>query len=348
MWSLPRIGRNACIIGLIGAAAALTGIALSNDLREPTIASFIEAYAKPDEARRMALSDEYLKAFSPSDLLSAIEEKYASSVCHTQGHAIGRSIYKKYGNFTEAIGRCGSACTYGCFHGVMMEMFATKSDSLGGAIDEQSPEAYLRKVEEEAADLCTKPEVASVVRARYCYHGLGHVFAYAAGEDLGQAVRSCEGLTSPHAVDTCQSGAFMEYLFSSVGTPHLNTKGTEPCDAYPDDTSECYRYKAYGWLKAWGGWEPALQSCQTMGERTLVCIRNLALAQASLELIVRDEDLDRLCGSLNGDEHAACIEGALLRVIELNDGDDSDRTCDVIVGRYREACVALLHRQQAF
>ena len=79
-----------------------------------------------------------------------------------------------------------------------------------------------------------------------------------------------------------------------------------------------------------------------------MCIRNLALAQASLERIVKEVDFDQLCGTLTGNEHVACIEGALLRVIELNDGDDSDRTCDVITGRYRTECISLLHRQEAY
>lgn len=220
-----------------------------------------------------------------------------------------------------------------------MQMFSTDSDTLGGVIEEESTAEYLTHVQKVAHDLCTRPDVESVVHTRYCYHGLGHVFAYLSGNDLDATIRSCDTLRTPYGRGNCATGGFMEYLMSTSSVAVQNTKDDDVCDIHPQYRKACYRYKAYGWMQAWGGYEPALRGCDQFGEHRLQCIQSTAQAQAAAVIVESADNIRKLCKTLTGDGRIACIEGALLRVTELNNGDDSDQACANVEEPYHQYCL---------
>lgn len=338
------------VIVLVGVAVAILVTGAVHYFRGPTLQDFKREYdAAKNRVQQVAVADKYLALFPSADVLRALEEQSVSQldVCHIQGHSIGRAIYKKEGNFTEAVRQCGGACTYGCFHGVMMQMFSTDSDTLGGAIEDESTDAYLKHVQESAHDLCTRPDVENVVRTRSCYHGLGHVFAFIAQRDFGAAIRSCDTLKTSYGRGNCATGAFMEYLVSASSTAIQNTKDDDICDTFPQYRRACYRYKAHGWMQAWGGFEPALRGCSQFGEFRLLCIRATAQAQSSLVLVQSTDRIRQLCSSLMGDSRISCIEGALLRITELSNGDDSDEGCAQVQEPYHQYCLNLIHSFRA-
>lgn len=337
---------EALIIVLAGVTIAFVITGVIYLVQRPTLADFKKDYTGKTLRGQVTVASEYLKVFMPTELNQAIEEMNAEGFCHSQAHGLGRAVYQKYPNLTEAIHQCGTACTYGCFHGVLMEMFATDSDTLGGAIEEESPEAYLSSVERSAKDLCSREDVASAVHARYCYHGIGHVFGFIGGTDLDKGLASCSIYTNDHAWRYCRSGVFMEYLFSSSSKPILNTTGPEPCDKYPDE-SKCFRYKAYGWLYVWGGIAPALAGCSTFGSAEHLCISNVAEAAATPLLLSTREGIEHICGTLSGEKKATCIDGALNKIIDLNNGDDSEHVCDVVAPEFRQRCLDVRTRYEA-
>lgn len=247
-------------------------------------------------------------------------------------------------NFGGAIQACGGSCTHGCFHGVMMEMFQTDSDTLGGVLNDGSPQDILAGIERIAPDLCSMPEVENVVLPRYCTHGLGHSLAYFSGNDLEASIRSCSVLTKRHAVNSCVSGVFMETLFSTTSTALLLTSGTEPCDRFPGNEVPCYRYKAYGWIYVHGGVQPALTACDRFGDFTLLCIRSVAMAAARDETVETRDGIEDLCGRLAGDKRAECVIGALLKIIDSNNGHDSDSLCHPVDPMYRDICLSMLQK----
>ena len=167
---------EASIIFLIGVGVALIATWSMHISHKPTITDFQQEYFTGDVYHQQAVAEKYLQIYSAADLLQAIEEKSAGGMCHVQGHGIGRAIYKTDPNFGDAIRTCGGSCAHGCFHGAMLEMFQTDSDTLGGAIEGESATDTLSKIVSAAPDLCSRPDVQSVVKMRYCTHGIGHAF----------------------------------------------------------------------------------------------------------------------------------------------------------------------------
>ena len=334
---------KAAVIVLSGAFIGVVVIGFQYFSDDPTLTRFVREYdaASPDHQEQIA--QRYMEAVPVQDLLQAVEKKYSASVCHTEAHPIGRALYRKESNFTEAIRKCGGSCSYGCFHGVLMEMFSTDSDTLGGVIDEETPEAYLSRVQAEAKDLCTKPEVESVVRSRYCYHGLGHVFASLSGADLKGAVDACSIFADHYVAAACRTGAFMEYVLSPLNRQEYLRTDEAPCDAFPAFKSSCYRYKAYGWIDGWGSVDKAFEGCAAFGTDELLCIRSVAQAASTRSLVQTKAEFQALCHAFADERRVACIQGSLLRTIELNNGDDSDHACDSLEEPYRGYCVEYLH-----
>jgi hypothetical protein len=332
---------EAARIFLTGVVFAIVIMSARSYLAGPSIVQFQKEYGGKPLAQQVSVAEKYLDSFTTSELNAAIEEQNKEGFCHSQAHALGRAVYKRTNNFTESIRQCGNSCTFGCFHGVLMQMFSTDSDTLGGAILEDSPDAYLAQVKTEAEGLCARPEVASEVHARYCYHGLGHVFGFIAGTSLDGGLASCNIYKNEHAALYCRSGVFMEYLFGPSQAHILYTKGPEPCDAYPAFTAKCYRYKAYGWIEVWGGVRPALKACDSFGTNMLLCIANTAEAAATEGLLGTREGMESICGGLTGEKRDACVDGALTKIIDLNDGDDSEHVCDLVAAEYRPRCLAV-------
>lgn len=344
---VKKILYEGSIIVLSGVTIALLITGVMRLTHHPTILEFREAYTGRSLSAQTDIATRYLRSFSPRELNESIEKQNEEGFCHSQAHGLGRAVYKKYPNLSEAIRQCGNACTFGCFHGVLMEMFSSDSDTLGGVIEEEAPEDYIRGVQTAAKDICDKPEVTSVVKARYCFHGMGHVFGYLNGTDLNRGLASCDIYTDPYAGSYCRSGVFMEYLFSTSSVDLLNSKGPEPCDSYPAYMNKCFRYKAYGWLTVWGGIEPALRGCDVFGDAMLMCISNTAEAYATVPLLSTAEGFEAICGSLHGKKHDVCVQGALMKIIDLNNGDDTERVCDVVAPEYRTACLDVHGRYQA-
>jgi hypothetical protein len=331
------------LIFLIGVSLGCLGVWAYTTVKEPSIEDFQREYAIGDVWHQQAVAEKYLQHYPAAVLLQAIEDAHAAGNCHSQGHGIGRALYKADPNFASVIRQCGGTCTYGCFHGAMMEMFQTESDTLGGAIEDETPEAYAKHLQAAARTLCDLPEVKSSVHPRYCTHGLGHTFAYFSPDDMDQAIRSCGTLSSAYGAKSCASGAFMEYLFSSSSAALMSGKGQAPCDRYPQYTQACYMFKAYGWLYAWGSVASALAACDTFGGNTQLCIVTTAQAASNKDLVRSRAGVESICGSLSGEKRKTCVYGALLKIIDLNNGDDSDALCDSVDPIYRNACLEILH-----
>jgi hypothetical protein len=306
-------------------------------VQKPSIKDFQREYAIGDVWHQQAVAEKYLQLYPAPVLLQAIEDAHAAGNCHSQGHGIGRALYKADPNFASVIRQCGGTCTYGCFHGAMMEMFQTESDTLGGVVDEVTPEKFIERVKSEARDLCYRPEVTSVTHPQACTHGLGHVFALLSGTDLKQAIDACAILSDSRAIDSCASGAFMEYLFSPAAATVALSKGKEPCDDYPGHIRSCYRYKAYGWIKTWGGAQEALAACNSLGDHALDCIESVGRAAATEKTLASGLGISALCMRLSGQAHDRCVLGEMMKYIDINI-DATDSACAKVDHVYHDAC----------
>ncbi len=315
-----------------------------------TLASFIQEYtAQSDTHAQQAVASKYLDSFSVAQLNAAIEQKYPLSQCHVQGHGLGRAVYERDQNFTQAVNECGSSCSYGCFHGVLMQMFSTDSDTLGGTVEETDPAAYLAAVKTGAERLCASPEVQGVVTPIYCSHGVGHVFAVTTDYDLDASVRACGVFRSPEGRSTCASGVFMEYAFNPAKESAILKEGFARCEKYTPYESDCFSYMAHVLVKP-GHIAEAIRECTAFATERLRnnCIYGVAYSQAKQSDFATQTGLDAICGTVpteNG--KAACIKGALLRIVNQTDDKKTDTACDTMDASYRTRCIALLNRQRA-
>lgn len=73
----------------------------------------------------------------------------------------------------------------------------------------------------------------------------------------------------------------------------------------------------------------------------LLCIANTAEAAATEGLLGTREGMESICGGLTGEKRDACVDGALTKIIDLNDGDDSEHVCDLVAAEYRPRCLAV-------
>ncbi len=329
------------VVFLVGVALATILVTLTKYVQRPTLKTFAAEYTTAKSLDRQAISSRYLQLYPAQELLVTLEDSYKDTLCHSQAHQFGRAVYERSKNLAEAVKQCAAYCSYGCFHGVIMEVFTTDSDTLGGVFEYQESEQYLSQLTINAQGLCTKPEVASVVLARQCYHGLGHVFAYGAALDIEKATAACGVFADPLAEISCRSGVFMEsvYAAAEATTSVAYLKSAQPCDAFPESTYMCYSYKAYGWLSVWGGIVPALKACDTFGGNTMQCIGATAMAASSASLLATEEGIDSLCGSLEGEKKVMCVDGALTKIINISNGDDTEHICDGVVPSYHERCL---------
>jgi len=311
--------------------------------RSSAIERFADRYLAASDEERERIAEEHLKVYSPGVLLEALEGR--DSLCHSAAHPVGRVIFRRSGNITDAMRQCQQACSYGCFHGALMELFSTNSDTLGGRLSEEGNGA-LDEIADEASKFCFSDDVARVVLLRECIHGIGHVVTYAADYDLSKAVASCARLKRAGLSDVCAAGAFMEFIQRAEYRPTVSQKNFYPCDLFPQQARGCYAFKGRFMLEAWGTFDAAVGACQTlatMPER-IGCIRGLGIAIGMRTELSRPDALDGTCGELAEGERTACIEGAVSATVLRMDDGDSD-PCLTMAPFFRDLCL-LLHRER--
>ncbi len=333
--------KRSVLIGIVLTLAILAlVVSLTHGLiRRPsdTVDAFVDAYLKSDEVGREAMTVAYLQNHPVAGLLENLEARESILQCHTDSHAIGRALYRVDPNLNDAISQCGTRCKNGCFHGVLMGLFSTNSDTMGGAIEDETPEAYIAHVTSVAKDLCGWKDVAGVIRPGSCVHGLGHVFTYVTNYDLKKSIGAC-GVFRTGARSACTGGAFMEYMYSEKEEESMVTRDIAPCDAYPQFMEECFRYKARGWVAAWGGATTGMEACTRLtGDIRAECIRGVAYEAIEPPMLKKSTGIDWLCDSLSEEDHRACTSGAVMKVV-VNFGGDAGPECDLMAPRFASIC----------
>ncbi len=338
-----RRGRLLWGIAAVGVLFIFGGLAYARSAK-PDIASFLIQYDNAADDDRESIASAYLKLYPASELLSALDAEYP--LCHTQGHPLGRAIYKADPNFKDAVATCANRCNNGCFHGALMEMFSTKTDTFGGVIDGDDPDSYLSQLMAVAHDVCERPEVAGLILPWSCVHGLGHVFAYVTREDLATSMKGCESLGSQEKKSLCAGGLFMEYMSDEKNEMALDQKNEFPCDKFPWVRAQCYAYKGAHSLIAWGSVKNAMDHCRTLGSAGLSCIRGIGFAVSRDEYLDTKDGLATECGGFNDPkETSACIEGAVFHVVANLDGS-TNAPCDAMADPYRTECVRQLDEER--
>lgn len=313
---------------------------------ERDISGFLAVYDGMPTQDQQRIAARYLERYSARQLLGELEKRYPYAACHRQSHSIGRAVYDRTQNFTDSIAACGTGCNDGCFHGALMELFSTDSDTLGGVINDEDPQEYLGHVRAEAASLCARPDVASLVQTVFCTHGLGHVFSFVTNYDLPSAIESCNIFKNIDARAPCASGVFMEYMANTAKFDELTTKGLEPCDAYPSYEFQCFRYKAPHFIKAWGGLKNALDACREFDAATrVVCFKGIGFAVGRSAMFENGTVEQNACPGQSVADTDVCVDGAISRVVSTTD-KQSNEACNVMKEPYKARCIEWLEKQR--
>ena len=157
------------------------------------------------EAAFAKLKDEFTK------------DEFVNTNCHHLTHIIGRAATELYGDVTGAYSRGDNLCASGYYHGVIEATMAT----LGA--DE---------VLDEADNICAdlREDQSHSFDLRNCLHGLGHGSMYVLGNELFEALQTCDALTDEWERDQCSGGVFMENVMAhdNPGHPSKYLKADKP------------------------------------------------------------------------------------------------------------------------
>ncbi len=337
---------------LIAAGLLLATLVFALFVPPPAAAPSLEQFAT-DSANSVGNAQEqvaqlYLKYYSPQQLTSALAETYPGARCHSQAHGLGRAIYKQTLNLSSAMATCGTQCNEGCFHGVLMQMFSTDSDTLGGIIEDETADAYIAHVEAVAKDLCSQPEVAGIIKPIFCVHGLGHVFMYVSNYDLKKALPHCV-LFNPAIRSGCYFGLFMEYIAAPAVQQHLSTSDVTYCQSVPLDARKaCYNYMSALWIvqHTYSSESAIMQACTRLNsDDALLCIHGASFQYGRRKLVSAHIDVDGFCSGLTDSMQRACVSGLIDSVVD-NDTSATNEDCKIFTDSYRSECKIRLERSR--
>lgn len=158
---------------------------------------------------------------------------YIKSNCHQVAHVIGRAAAKKYSTLAETYKHGDNFCWSGYYHG-SIETVAAK---LG-------PEKILSQINNVCADFLKAK--AYGFDHYNCVHGMGHGLMAVQGDNLFQALESCDKFEGSWQQSSCYSGVFMENVMNEVNPgEHSNYLKADdplyPCTAVADKyKQQCY------------------------------------------------------------------------------------------------------------
>ena len=210
-----------------------------------------------------------------------------AGVCHQAMHQAAVLADISFDQFSNVVGLRG-ACASGFTHGMVVQLLAN-----GTAED-------LRRAEIACASLADVSEIDRL-RARECYHGLGHGLRKKAA--LSDAIHECSTIDAGRAAKSkCYGGAFMEDTFHRTTRTPLQFH--DECAAQKGDArAACF---AFVYAKGTTGSDEHSvdQWCDQAGSNDAIafCYRSVGRAIPG--------DAGTFCSTLNGDRgQSACIEG---------------------------------------
>ncbi|TSC77840.1 MAG: Uncharacterized protein G01um101429_941 [Parcubacteria group bacterium Gr01-1014_29] len=265
--------------------------------------------------------------------------------CHEFVHYAGWGLYKKTRNMSVAFREASNRCDSGMFHGIVEEYISEASDG-------RDPEQFITSVaptacEQDVAENNLLPGIKGI-----CYHGLGHAFMFITDNNLPQALRYCDMLSSTHA-GGCYTGAFMENLQSKqvtrIGT-HPSLYAPKPDDPdYPCNLLDekhrdvCYRYAGISvGVRTGGDFKQAFAHCLKIDPAYQdTCFFGVGTDIPALQWSSRwAGEKCKLALEISTDAYKQCIMGAMTFLVQLNLGSPQavNEFCGAIEPDYRDLC----------
>ena len=293
------------------------------------------------------LFEHYIPLIGVNGVLDFLEEKFP--LCHSQAHDLGRAIFSKVGEIGPSLRACGTGCTSGCMHGILMEAFHQISDK------ELPPHKHIDggfDIHIDAEDIknginliCNSTDFTRIYKIGNCAHGVGHAFMFLSDYNASKAVKYCSYFESKPLQFYCASGANMEYVTAKVATvSEIRKSWNYSCEDYSEFPAACYRYKVtllMNSLKV-GGTKPTINilvgECMKLSNLSrLGCFFGMGFAY--LRTIYKQPSyLAEVCSFGNEDDQEICIEGAVEKLADYNETVALE-ACKYLQGRNKDVCI---------
>lgn len=274
--------------------AAVAFLSVPAPAQERSAIPVLPADASWYEHARVVLREEAVLRSAPEALrmlrLLMRTDRRVAPFCHGLAHEIGHAALRAYG-FSEAVAVHDDLCGSGYIHGIVEQALEEESDLIAAAVrycGEGNP---------------------------VCYHGVGHGFMAALGNDAVVALARCAELPEATARIKCSEGVFMEH-FSPEGSPHavdldLETAFGLCAEAGSPYDSACAYYAPRAYLAAHqNDAAGAVSWCRKKGGNLrFYCMRGVG-AMLMKRRIGEPLTVERLCKTVGDKEEAqTCIAG---------------------------------------
>ena len=316
------------------------------DVSDETARKFEEDYFA-DEGDKRAVFDEYLPQVGAAWILDFLEKSYP--LCHGQSHELGRALVAHLGDVDPSIRACGTRCTSGCMHGVLMGAFggtpadcAADDEMVGkGMCHSVASDDDIEKIVRDMDTFCREGDMAVIHKVGNCAHGVGHAVMTVSGHDAQKALDACALAREPALGYYCATGVFMEMLVTGIKEDFSKRDLHYPCDTYTRYPAACYRYKM-GQIRRHleDDVEKVVAECTNLSDASLRlgCFHGLG-ATHMLAIVREPVLLADVCLQGSVHEQAVCIEGAMEKLGDFNE-EKALGLCRRLLGTSGEVCEA--------
>jgi hypothetical protein len=261
---------------------------------------------------------------------------YLEQRCHELSHVIGRGALEDAGSPAEAFALGDAFCANGYYHGIMQELLQKQGRG------NLTPE-FLNK-------LCVSyipGKILSPIDHVNCSHGIGHGIMYANGNEVFEALKTCDLLRNGAEREPCWGGVFMENLltdFSQHKTKYVNQKDLLfPCTVVENKyKNACYTYQSSYVFKTTKSFKETFAVCRESPKQYRdVCFRGIGGNVATMAGWSNVGFIKNVCVSVatSENEQKNCVVGAIASIVFIRgSAEDGQLLCSVLPENLQSSC----------
>ncbi len=296
--------------------------------------------------------DKYVELVPADAIIDFLEAEEAT--CHRQAHELGRAIFRKTNDISEALSICGNGCTNACMHGAIGEAFSDAPGQQKGNANKKihknsqhqhQPTSSIDKLVEKMEPFCHGGEMARQHKRGNCAHAMGHALMLKTDHNIGLSINGCSQFNEPGMDYYCATGVYMQYMdnVTANGSRKTDTKrwgSNYPCNKFTAYPAACYRYIVSEVKQERGlGLEHLVVLCSQLPAETRAgCFHGLGATYTPL--VKEYPDLLKVVCSFGGSkEQTLCIEGVIEKLADFNE-QWALKACDTLGSETRDICIA--------
>lgn len=287
---------------------------------------FIAEYkANIGEKYNRPVYKKYLPILGVGAILDYLEQ---NPYCHGEAHNLGKELYAQTRNISQSLSLCGSRCTGGCMHGVLVEAFG-----------DQSYEEWVSTMD----GFCQSKEMLRDHKPGNCAHAMGHALMLSNNGDLAGSLKACDEFKQPGMDYYCATGVYMQYqvMLQEGKSPYDERLLSTVCGKEERFPAACYRYMLRVIRRPLGDdRERLIATCLSQIDirHQSGCFHGLGNLYFP-QMLRRPVLLAEICGHRDAEIQALCIEGAIEKLADF-DSVQAERLCSTLTGNNLETCMA--------